>query len=113
MATVSPDDDDDNDGVTDYYDQLPVDPNECCDFDRDGTGDSSPIRSFGVSRCGDLDDDNDGFSDAVDAFPFDPLESTDTDGDGIGNNADPDDDNDGLTILKRKPELVVTPTPGS
>ena len=31
-----------------------------------------------------------------DAFPLDALESIDTDGDGIGNNADPDDDNDGV-----------------
>jgi len=31
-----------------------------------------------------------------DAFPTNPSESLDTDGDGVGNNADPDDDNDGL-----------------
>jgi hypothetical protein len=109
------DDDDDNDSVTDYYDQLPEDPNECCDFDRDGTGDSSDAFPFDPSESADadgdgsgnnldLDDDNDGFSDAVDAFPFDPLESTDTDGDGIGNNADPDDDNDGLTDLEEEAE---------
>ena len=31
-----------------------------------------------------------------DAFPLDPKETLDTDRDGIGNNADPDDDNDGV-----------------
>jgi len=43
-----------------------------------------------------MDTDGDGVSDAEDAFPNDPTETTDTDGDGIGNNADPDDDGDGM-----------------
>jgi peptidyl-Lys metalloendopeptidase len=43
------------------------------------------------------DSDRDGVIDANDAFPNDASESVDTDGDGIGNNADKDDDNDGLT----------------
>ncbi|MGQ0733782.1 MAG: PxKF domain-containing protein, partial [Acidobacteriota bacterium] len=34
--------------------------------------------------------------DAADAFPLDPRESVDTDRDGIGNNADLDDDGDGV-----------------
>jgi hypothetical protein len=42
------------------------------------------------------DRDNDGVPDDQDAFPDDPKESLDTDKDGIGNNADPDDDNDGM-----------------
>jgi len=42
------------------------------------------------------DADNDGVPDAQDAFPNDPNESVDTDGDGIGDNADPDDDADGI-----------------
>ena len=42
------------------------------------------------------DYDGDGVSDDQDAFPGDPSESVDTDSDGIGNNADPDDDNDGM-----------------
>ena len=42
------------------------------------------------------DSDGDGIFDAQDAFPFDASETLDTDGDGIGNNADTDDDNDGL-----------------
>lgn len=42
------------------------------------------------------DGDGDGVADACDAFPRDPTEWLDTDGDGTGDNADPDDDNDGM-----------------
>ena len=42
------------------------------------------------------DTDSDGVPDDQDAFPNDPNEWLDTDGDGIGNNADTDDDNDGM-----------------
>jgi len=42
------------------------------------------------------DSDGDSIPDAQDAFPDDRTEWQDTDSDGIGNNADPDDDNDGL-----------------
>ena len=42
------------------------------------------------------DSDGDGVPDVDDAFPNDPNESVDTDSDGIGNNADTDDDNDGI-----------------
>ncbi|RJQ76859.1 MAG: hypothetical protein C4519_14185 [Desulfobacteraceae bacterium] len=44
----------------------------------------------------DLDSDGDGWNDALDAFPYDSLEWLDTDSDGIGNNADEDDDGDGM-----------------
>lgn len=43
-----------------------------------------------------VDSDGDGVADELDAFPLDPAESADTDGDGIGNNADLDDDADGM-----------------
>ncbi len=43
------------------------------------------------------DTDGDGVNDKDDVFPLDPKEQIDTDGDGIGNNADPDDDNDGIS----------------
>ncbi|MGB3724525.1 MAG: thrombospondin type 3 repeat-containing protein [Glaciecola sp.] len=43
-----------------------------------------------------LDSDGDLFSDNIDAFPFDATEWFDTDSDGTGNNADADDDNDGI-----------------
>ncbi|MEM7281078.1 MAG: FG-GAP-like repeat-containing protein [Pseudomonadota bacterium] len=45
------------------------------------------------------DSDGDGVPDINDAFPNDPNESVDTDGDGIGNNADTDDDNDGMSDI--------------
>ena len=42
------------------------------------------------------DSDNDDVVDSLDALPFDPTETLDTDGDSIGNNADDDDDGDGV-----------------
>ena len=42
------------------------------------------------------DSDGDGVADTQDAFPADSNEWLDTDSDGIGNNADTDDDNDGM-----------------
>ncbi|MGD9081295.1 MAG: fibronectin type III domain-containing protein [Desulfobacterales bacterium] len=42
------------------------------------------------------DTDGDGVPDYQDAFPSNPAETVDTDGDGIGNNADTDDDGDGM-----------------
>ncbi len=65
--------DTDGDGYVDSIDDFPHDPNEWKDLDGDGYGD----------RISDL-------------FPSDPTEWMDTDGDGIGNNADTDDDNDGM-----------------
>ena len=42
------------------------------------------------------DSDCDGVPNSSDAFPGNPYESADTDTDGVGNNADTDDDNDGI-----------------
>lgn len=42
------------------------------------------------------DSDEDGVPDNEDAFPNDPNEWIDTDNDGVGNNADTDDDGDGM-----------------
>ncbi len=42
------------------------------------------------------DRDSDGFADWGDAFPDNPSETVDFDDDGQGDNADPDDDNDGV-----------------
>ncbi|MCX2760792.1 hypothetical protein OQJ75_20620, partial [Vibrio sp. 14G-20] len=103
----SEDDDDDNDGVPDRVDAFPLDKTETIDTDLDGQGNNA-----------DLDDDNDGLPDTIetengtnpllsdtdgdgvsdmdDAFPLDKTETIDTDLDGQGNNADLDDDNDGL-----------------
>jgi hypothetical protein len=74
----------DYDGVPNQYDQLPDDPLEFFDFDKDGIGNNA-----------DPDDDNDGIPDLEDANPFDATYGADTDGDGIDNHTDPDDDNDG------------------
>jgi len=46
-----------------------------------------------------IDSDNDGYLDNNDAFLYDPTEWLDTDKDGIGNNADYDDDNDGISDI--------------
>ena len=43
------------------------------------------------------DTDGDGVTDSLDDFPLDASELADTDSDGIGDNADIDDDNDGLS----------------
>jgi len=52
------------------------------------------IRKWNYSLNG--DSDGDGYLDTNDAFPFDPAEWLDSDGDLMGNNADLDDDNDGM-----------------
>ena len=44
-----------------------------------------------------LDKDGDGVMNDLDAFPDDPSEWEDVDADGMGDNADPDDDDDGMT----------------
>lgn len=51
------------------------------------------ISSYVLAR---LDTDLDGVSDYEDSFVMDATEWTDTDNDGIGNNADVDDDGDGI-----------------
>jgi len=73
--------DDDNDGLLDL-DEIangtdPLDP------DTDGDGYCDGLGTVGSCIAGDV-------------FPLDENEWFDTDGDGIGNNADTDDDNDGL-----------------
>lgn len=80
--------DSDGDGISDYEDDLPNNPAASVDTDGDGYPDEwnedateEEIANSPVS---------------LDAFPNDPEEWTDTDGDGIGNNADTDDDNDGV-----------------
>jgi hypothetical protein len=49
-----------------------------------------------VTREEIVDSDGDGVPDEQDDFPYDDQEYLDTDGDGVGNNADSDDDNDGM-----------------
>ena len=62
--------DDDNDGVFDDVDALPLDPTESIDTDGDGIGNNA-----------DTDDDNDGLSDAFEiSVGLDPLDATDVTG---------------------------------
>jgi len=107
------DDDDDNDGVLDVNDALPLNASESVDTDGDGIGnnadtdddgdevadelDNCPITSnFNqldtdgdtLGNVCDNDDDNDGIVDSADAFPLDSTETLDSDGDGVGDNAD-------------------------
>lgn len=98
--------DSDGDDIVDPEDNCPTSANpDQTDSDGDGTGDacdacpSDPNKTDpGECGCGmpDTDSDGDQVLDCNDPFPNDPNEWLDTDGDGIGNNADLDDDNDGL-----------------
>jgi subtilisin family serine protease len=66
------------------------------DLDGDGVGnnlDNCP----NTSNTNQTDSDKDGVGDLCDDLPGDGDEWLDTDEDGTGNNADPDDDNDGLS----------------
>ena len=102
--------DTDGDMVGDNADVFPNDATETSDADEDMIGDNA-----------DTDDDNDGLldteeatigtdpfdedtdgdevNDKDDALPLDASETMDTDGDGTGDNADTDDDGDGLFDL--------------
>ena len=102
--------DSDGDMVGDNADVFPNDATETSDADEDMIGDNA-----------DTDDDNDGLldteeatigtdpfdedtdgdevNDKEDALPLDASETMDTDGDGTGDNADTDDDGDGLFDL--------------
>ena len=69
--------DTDGDSFVDPVDDLPNDPDEWQDTDKDGIGNNS-----------DPDDDNDNVDDEIDAFPLDSTETTDSDDDGVGDNSD-------------------------
>lgn len=58
------------------------------------------------SRVSLLDSDGDGVINSLDAFPYDPTEWYDSDGDGIGDNADLDDDNDGVADIFDGPRIT-------
>ena len=49
-----------------------------------------------IANVDQLNQDGDVAGNVCDVFPFDPAEWSDSDADDIGNNADPDDDNDGI-----------------
>ena len=86
---VAPEVDSDGDGVADTQDAFPNDPAASVDSDGDGYPDGWNANAT---------DEQIAASDLViDQMPFDGSETLDSDGDGIGNNADTDDDNDGLS----------------
>ncbi|CAA0111340.1 Glutamyl-tRNA(Gln) amidotransferase subunit A [Zhongshania aliphaticivorans] len=101
--------DSDADGIKNGNDNCPADANEdqldtdndtrgdACDLDDDNDGllDSDEIDNGSNPLL--ADSDADGVDDGNDAFPTDNTETQDSDGDSIGNNADQDDDNDGLS----------------
>ncbi|MCA9491717.1 MAG: hypothetical protein KC621_17420 [Myxococcales bacterium] len=65
-----------------------------CDQDGDSLNDAVE-QSMGTDPL-DPDTDGDGSWDADDLWPLDGSEWADLDGDGIGDNADPDDDDNGI-----------------
>ena len=116
--------DTDGDGVRDLDDAFMHDPTEQYDSDGDGIGNNADAFPYDIAASVDTDgdgmpndwnpecdfdcaaqsplivddnDDNDDHLDADDAFPLDANEWLDTDLDGIGNNADLDDDDDGMS----------------
>ena len=78
--------DSDNDGIGDSRDN---------DNDNDGLSEEEEL-TLGTDPFN-ADTDGDEVNDSEDAFPLDPTEWQDFDKDGLGDNADEDDDNDGLS----------------
>jgi len=104
------DDDDDNDGIPDSEDPMPLDTdNDGYDNDVDPDDDSDgipdgdePDQDFdtdndGVPNATDADDDRDGILDVEEA---NTDARYDTDNDGMRNDADLDDDNDGSSDIE-------------
>ena len=95
LGRAQPDNDGDDDGVPNFSDAFPSDPNETTDTDGDGVGNNA-----------DTDDDNDGVSDVQEGRAgTDPL-NPDSDNDGVSdgqenslgtNPLNPDSDNDGVS----------------
>ena len=94
--------DSDGDGITDLIETLTCTDANKTDTDGDGIEDGVEDKNHnGVMDTGEtnpcnVDTDGDGVNDLQDKFPLDASEWLDTDRDGIGNNADHDDDNDGM-----------------
>lgn len=92
-AGYNEDTDDDNDGVPDTLDALPLDETETVDTDGDGTGNNA-----------DTDDDNDGLSDSEESqLGTDPL-LADTDGDGWSDKEEIEEGSDPLSEMS-EPEI--------
>lgn len=82
------DSDDDNDGLSDQFDDFPLNPNETTDTDGDGIGNNA-----------DTDDDGDGVPDAIDFYPLDASKTNEQLHD-IDGNGKVDALTDGLLILR-------------
>ena len=102
--------DTDGDGIPDFADVFPGDPEESADSDLDGVGDNAD--TFPNDPTETQDSDGDGVGDNADAFPNNSAETTDSDGDGTGDNADQcptdpsgtvDSDNDGVCDSSEPP----------
>jgi hypothetical protein len=95
--------DSDADGMSDYFEVTynfnPAANNGEASQDTDMDGLSNLAEYLAGTNPTSTDTDLDGVPDGVDALPLDGSESLDFDGDGIGNNADQDDDNDGVSDL--------------
>ena len=83
----------DNDGILSDGDWSGVEgDNACTGSSTVNCDDNCPT----ISNADQPNQDGDVYGDACDAFISDPAEWLDTDIDGVGNNADSDDDGDGL-----------------
>jgi len=67
-----------------------------------GTADFDDFIVVNPAYIRDGDMDGDGVVNSKDPFPLNSSENVDTDHDGIGNNADKDDDNDGISDILEK-----------
>jgi hypothetical protein len=89
--------DDDGDGMPDAWElQYGLDPLSAADAAQDPDQDGQSNLAEYLAGTHPTDRDGDGVADRDDAFPSNPAEWLDTDSDGIGDNADPDDDGDGM-----------------
>lgn len=88
---IAPDKDTDGDNTVDRLDAD--DDNDGLTDEQEKTHSTNPLKA---------DTDGDGYNDQNDVFPLDSQEWLDTDADGQGNNADIDDDNDGLSDTQEK-----------
>lgn len=94
--------DSDDDGLPDDLENMTCTDPDDSDSDDDGLLDGTEDANHngeldtGETNPCDIDTDGDTVQDDKDDFPNNPNEWLDTDSDGIGNNADRDDDNDGI-----------------
>jgi len=98
--------DDDNDGFSDkdeIYNKK--DPKNSSDYPQDDLDQdfmSDLYESYVGTKIKNKDTDGDGYNDGVDVFPLDVNEWIDSDADGEGNNQDMNDDNDDVTDFWEK-----------